>query len=1053
MSHISPAARARLRAGQSSKSITIAVAGGVFLSILVSAAYAEGSSTSTPNMAANSALVANPAVAGRFKQYLGTPVSKPAQMPLGASRDRRVTVVVRMSTPPVAAVRALRPDHTITAAEHAAIHQQIDQDHASVEPTIVARGGQVMAHFRDAVNGIKVQIDRSELPGLAALPGVVAVMPVGRYHLNNAQSVPFIGAPAVWQGTPGFRGEGIKIAVIDTGIDYTHANFGGPGTVAAFTAAAAGSTQPADPALFGPKAPKVKGGIDLVGDAYTGFTTPQPDPNPLDCNGHGSHTSGTAAGFGVGADGKTYHGPYDSAAYAQGFQIGPGVAPKAELYAVRVFGCTGSTDLVVDAIDWAVDNDMDVISMSLGANFGTADDADALAVTNAAHAGILVASASGNAGAAPYITSDPGSGDGGISVAAMDSHASFPGAQINLAGGSIEALDANGAPLTGPLGIVVLRTATGGVSLGCNEAEWVDSVVAGKLVVTLRGTCARVQRAQFGQKHGAAAVAMINSSAGYPPYEGPIPGVKIPFLGVLPTDAPTLTAASAASSFVANIITNPTYRTAAGFSSGGPRFGDSALRPNVTAPGVSIFSTAVGTGNGGLYESGTSMATPHIAGVAALVRQAHPKWDETAQRAAVVDTAEPTQLLDYAPRIEGAGLVQPVGATKTQAVVLGDDSPRNGGEEQEDTPHGLSFGFEEFTRDFHATRAVTVRNYGNSRIVFRATTTAVGGSPHTAHLSDSTLSIGPRDEANLELTLSVPAATVGSTHDALGNDAFQEVAGYVTLVPVDSAMNNGVTLHVPYYLVPRARSKVSVGDEEGLRPGEPTQVLRLKNHGGAVTGNADFYAWGLIGKPQGIKYFDTKAVGVQSNLISATDSVLVFAINTFNRVSNTDAGEFDVLIDVNGDGVPDYDLAALDQGAFETGTASGVQITVLVNLATGAAIEEYLVDSPTDGSTLLLPVKASTMGISPASPRFSYTEITYNLLDGTQASLPGSASFNAFSPSISNALYVPVAPNATVAVPVAIDPKEWQVTPARGLMIVVEDNFSGAPQAKLIPAR
>jgi minor extracellular serine protease Vpr len=295
MGHLSPAARDRSRAGQSSKSITISVAGGVLLSVLVSAAYAAGSSTSTPNAAANNTLLANSAVAGRFKHYLGTSVTKPAQLPLGARRDQQVTVVVRMSTPPVAAVRALRPDHAISAAEHEAIHQQIDRDHASVEPSIVARGGKVLAHFRDAVNGIKVQIDRSELSGLAALPGVAEVMPVGRYHLNNAESVPFIGAPAVWQGTPGFRGEGIKIAVIDTGVDYTHANFGGPGTVAAFTAAAAGSTQPADPTLFGPKAPKVKGGIDLVGDAYNGNNTPQPDPNPLDCNGHGSHTSGTAA--------------------------------------------------------------------------------------------------------------------------------------------------------------------------------------------------------------------------------------------------------------------------------------------------------------------------------------------------------------------------------------------------------------------------------------------------------------------------------------------------------------------------------------------------------------------------------------------------------------------------------------------------------------------------------------------------------------------------------------------------------------------------------------
>src|SRR5438046_7606858 len=110
-------------------------------------------------------------------------------------------------------------------------------------------------------------------------------------------------SPQAGQGRPGLHGEHVRIAVIDTGVDYTHANFGGPGTVAAWNAAFANSTLPADPTLFGPDAPKVKGGTDLVGDAYDAsdpnHNTPMPDPNPLDCNGHGSHTSGTATGLGV----------------------------------------------------------------------------------------------------------------------------------------------------------------------------------------------------------------------------------------------------------------------------------------------------------------------------------------------------------------------------------------------------------------------------------------------------------------------------------------------------------------------------------------------------------------------------------------------------------------------------------------------------------------------------------------------------------------------------------------------------------------------------------
>ena len=337
-------------------------------------------------------------------------------------------MAVELGAAPVAAARgqARARGREMSSAERAQRRAELRGQQDALRDDIAAVGGSVLAQWQDAYNGIKVRIPAAEVGRLASIPGVVGVHGLGQFRPDNAQSVPFIGAPSAWQDV-GTTGAGIKVAIIDTGVDYTHANFGGSGDPDDF---ANNDGTVIEPGTF-PTA-KVVGGFDFVGDDYNADsddparTVPHPDPDPLDCFGHGSHVGGTAAGFGVLADGTTYGGPYDATTHANDFQIGPGAAPEALIYAYRVFGCEGSSDVVIDAINQAVEDDVDVINMSLGSPFGGPDDPTAVASDNASAAGIVVVASAGNEGPSGYMVGSPGTAESAISVAALDTIAAFP---------------------------------------------------------------------------------------------------------------------------------------------------------------------------------------------------------------------------------------------------------------------------------------------------------------------------------------------------------------------------------------------------------------------------------------------------------------------------------------------------------------------------------------------------------------------------------------------------------------------------------------------------
>src|SRR5437667_6468708 len=828
----------------------------------------------------------------------GAGLVTPVWTPLGVSKAP-VTVVVQLAGDSVAEQQA-NAGRRLDRDEKERIKGQLKSQHDGLRGSIESVGSTVIANYRAAYNGIKVRIAADRVKELAALPGVVAVRPLQVMKPNNLRGIPLIGAPSVWQNL-GLHGEGVKIAIIDTGIDYTHANFGGPGTKAAFQAAAATSTEPANTALFGPSAPRIKGGIDLVGDDYDAAAppfladgktpnpklTPHPDLNPLDCNGHGSHVAGTAAGSGITSAGTTYTGPYNAATLATpaNFSVGPGVAPKADLYAVRVFGCEGPTDVTVDAIEWAFDNDMDVINMSLGSTFGSKDEPSAVASTNAAKAGDIVVASADNAGPSPYVIGSPSTADGAISVAANDPWENLPGATLTFSGKTNTAINANGHPFSSLAGLKIKVIANnpatpGNESLGCSVDDFggPNSLGAHTIAVVTRGTCARVAKAIFGQQAGAAAVVMVNTSSAFPPFEGPITSnpddgkpfnVTIPFLGIRSTDGAALLAADGANmAAAAASISNPNFKGFASFTSAGPRGGDSGLKPDVTAPGVSIISTAMGTGNGGAALSGTSMASPHVAGVAVLTRQAHPTWKVEDIKAAIVNTGRPSGVFGYGTSLGGTGLVQPASSTATR-VVASTEGQKFG--------TSLNFGFAEFADRFRRTKEISLRNHGSSDAIFRLAQAAASGSPHTLHLGRTSVRVPAHGETEVRVTLDVPAATAG------GSDAFREVAGLVEITPAGASDNAGVALSVPYYLVPRALSNVStsIGALSGTNP---STIATVTNRRGGISGDADFYAWGI---------FDTRSRGADSDGDGddqdPSDDIRAIGVQSFSFPSGTNS--------------------------------------------------------------------------------------------------------------------------------------------------------------------
>lgn len=320
------------------------------------------------------------------------------------SSEAIVQVFIQFAEPSVAEFVATRP--ALSSAVQRSHSRSVRAQQDAVTTALEAHLIEVRSRLVVAANGIRALVRVEDIDTISAFPGVKSVSGVTRHTADLTTSVGSIGAASVTDA--GYTGAGVTVAVIDTGIDYTHASFGGPGTAAAYALNDATTIEPGSfPTL------KVIDGFDFAGTDYDAgdpfHDTPVPDPDPLDGSGHGTHVAATVAGIDA-------PGP-----------LVAGVAQGANLMALKVFGDNGgSTDLVSDAIEMALDPNgdgsmedrVDVINMSLGSDFGQPNDPSAIAAQNAAANGVVVVASTGNSGAVPYVTGSPALADGVISVAA-----------------------------------------------------------------------------------------------------------------------------------------------------------------------------------------------------------------------------------------------------------------------------------------------------------------------------------------------------------------------------------------------------------------------------------------------------------------------------------------------------------------------------------------------------------------------------------------------------------------------------------------------------------
>ncbi|MED4456034.1 S8 family serine peptidase [Metabacillus fastidiosus] len=481
--------------------------------------------------------------------------------------------------------------------------------------------------YEEAFSGLSIEGKARNIDLLIKDPAVIHVSPVVSYALQINESVPFIGGDEVRgffdHNNRRLTGKGVKVAVIDTGIDYDH-----PDLKRSYS-----------------------GGYDLIDD----------DKDPMESRAaeglktiHGTHVAGI-----IGANGKLR-----------------GIAPEAEIIAYRALGSggIGTSDQVIAAIEKAMKDKVDILNLSLGNRVNGPDWPTSLALDKAVEKGIVAVTSSGNSGPNVWSVGSPGTSSKAISVGASTPPLKMPYFKFFGLKDEISVNPIQGAAIWNFTKSEQIKY------VGLGEKKDFSDSVKNKIALIKRGKISFAEKVLNAMNNGAKGVIIYNNIKG--DFSGSLEmDVNIPVVSISKENGEKLKRILSKNALIRTVYKEEKDRMAE-FSSRGPVTNTWEIKPDVVAPGVAINSTVP---DGYMVLQGTSMAAPHVAGAAALIKQAHPTWNPEQVKASLMNTA--TLLLNdehetVEPISQGAGRIDVIKAIKSETLVY---------------PGSLSFGKYELT--------------------------------------------------------------------------------------------------------------------------------------------------------------------------------------------------------------------------------------------------------------------------------------------------------------------------------------------------------------------